>query len=81
MRIDEFQNCVRWDYTRIRHKGRAQHFDLKAVVTQLEVIDHNTVEIGIKADTKLTARPADILRSVFGFEEKVIQGAHIRKLK
>jgi radical SAM family uncharacterized protein/radical SAM-linked protein len=81
MRIDEFQNCVRWDYTRIRHKGRAQHFDLKAVVTQLEVIDQNTVEIGIKADTKPTARPADILRSVFGFEENVIQGAHIRKLK
>jgi radical SAM-linked protein len=81
MRIDEFKNCARWDYTRIRHKGRAQHFDLKSVVTQLEAIDQNTVVIGIKADTKPTARPADILRSVLGLAEQSIQGANIRKLK
>ena len=50
MRIDEFQECTRWDYTRIRHKGRAQHFDLKSVVTQLDAIDQNTIKIGIPND-------------------------------
>lgn len=81
MRIDEFQSCGRWDYTRIRHKGRAQHFDLKSVVTKLDAVDQNTVEMGIKANTKPTARPADILRSVFGLAELSIKGARIRKLK
>jgi radical SAM-linked protein len=81
MRIDEFQQSDRWDYTRIRHKGRSQHFNLKAVVTQLDAIDQNIVDIGIKADTKCTARPADILRSVFGLAEPSIQGARIRKLE
>ncbi len=81
MRIDEFQESGQWDYTRIRHNGRAQHFDLKSVVTHLDPVDERTVEIGIRADTKPTARPADILRSVFGFAETFIQGARIRKLK
>lgn len=81
MRIDEFQGCARWDYTRIRHNGRAQHFDLKSVVTRLDASDQNTVEIEIRADTKPTARPADILRSVFELAEPSIQGARVRKLK
>lgn len=81
MRIGEFKDSVRWDYTRIRYKGRAQHFDLKSVVTQLDTIDQSTIEIGIKADTKPTARPADILRSVFGLAEQAILGARVRKLK
>jgi radical SAM family uncharacterized protein/radical SAM-linked protein len=81
VRIDEFQDSARWDYTRIRHKGRAQHFDLKQVVTQLDIIDKKTIEIGIRADTKPIARPADILRSVFELAEPSIQGARIRKLK
>jgi radical SAM-linked protein len=81
VRIDKFQDSAQWDYTRIRHKGRAQHFDLKSVVTQLDIIDKNTVEIGIRADTKSIARPADILRSVFELAEPSIQGARIRKLK
>lgn len=80
-RIDEFKGCDRWDYTRIRYKGRTQQFDLKSVVTQLEAIDQNTIDIGIKADTKPTARPADILRSVLGLAETTIRGARIRKLK
>jgi radical SAM-linked protein len=80
-RIDAFQDCDRWDYTRIRHKGRAQHIDLKSVVAQLDAIDKNTIEIGINADIKPIARPADILRSVFGLAEQSIRGARIRKLK
>jgi hypothetical protein len=81
VRIDEFKDSDQWDYTRIRHKGRAQHFDLKSVVTQLDEIDKKTVEIGIRAEIKPIARPADILRSVFELVEPSIQGARIRKLK
>ncbi len=81
MRIDAFQASGKWPYTRIRHKGRAQHFDLKLVVAQLEPVDQHTIEIGIKADTKPIARPADVLRSVFGLAEPSIRGARILKLK
>jgi radical SAM family uncharacterized protein/radical SAM-linked protein len=83
MRIDKFRTCDRWDYTRVRHKGRPQHLDLKAVVMQLalDANDPSTIGISLRTDTKPIARPADILRSVFGLEESVIQGARIRKLK
>jgi radical SAM family uncharacterized protein/radical SAM-linked protein len=81
MRIDRFRESDRWDYTRIRHKGRAQHLDLKSAVAQLEAIDANTIGIDIRADTKPMARPADILRSVFEMAEPSIQRARIRKLK
>jgi radical SAM family uncharacterized protein/radical SAM-linked protein len=81
MPIDQFRRSDRWSYTRVRHKGRAQHFDLKSAVTQLDAIDRNTIEIGLRADTKPIARPADILRSVFELTEPTIQRARIRKLR
>ena len=79
--IDEFKNSKQWDYTRRRHKGRPQQFDLKTVVTTLLLINNKTLQVGIKSDAKLTARPADILRSVFQMTETVIQAARVRKLR
>ena len=81
LHIDEFQRSRQWDYTRIRHKGRSQPFNLKAVVTTMSLADHGTLELGIQSDTKPKARPADILRSVFRLSEEQIQATRIRKLK
>jgi radical SAM family uncharacterized protein/radical SAM-linked protein len=79
--IDEFINSKQWDYTRRRHKGRSQQIDLKTVVTTLLFVTNNTLQVGIKPDAKLTARPADILRSVFQLSETAIQAARVRKLR
>lgn len=78
--VDAFKRSERWDFTRIRHNGRVQHFDLKTAVVRLTILDEKTIDIAIRADCKPKARPADILQSVFKMETANIQGARVRKL-
>jgi radical SAM family uncharacterized protein/radical SAM-linked protein len=80
LRVDAFNNSGRWDYTRIRHNGRAQHLDLKTAVVRLTILDEKTIDLVIRADCKPKARPADILQSVFKLKTATIQGARVRKL-
>lgn len=80
LQIDAFNRSERWDYTRIRHSGRTQHFDLKTAVVRLTMLDETTIDIVIRDDCKPKARPADILQSVFKLKAALLQSARVRKL-
>ncbi|MGD9372229.1 MAG: TIGR03960 family B12-binding radical SAM protein [Desulfobacterales bacterium] len=67
--------------SRSNRKGKLKKIDLKAIVTDIELLDSKRLMITLKSDPGKTVRPAEVLRHIFKLKEDQIKGAKIVKQK
>lgn len=78
--IAKFHQSEEWQFDRTSHKGETRRFDLKDVVTGLERISTDIMEIRLRKTEGKTLRPDDVLKAVFKFSEESVRRARIVKL-
>ena len=67
--------------SRSNRKGKLKKIDLKAIVTDIELLDSKRLMITLTSDPEKTVRPAEVLRHIFKLKEDQIKGAKIVKQK
>ena len=90
VKIDEFQfdpdiiatfhQAAQWPFARTSHKGVCRTFNLKEVVTGLNRVAADSIEIRLKRTNGKTLRPHDLLKAVFSLSADQIRAARIVKL-
>lgn len=78
--LTAFWERDRWDYERIKPKGRRRTLDLRASIARLCSKDGKHIHLEIKEGVPHTIRPLDVLVGVFNLAEDVIHDARITKL-
>jgi radical SAM-linked protein len=77
--LDRFSNRREYAYIRQNRKGRQKSFDLKKVVSHIELKSRNSMQMLIREENGITLRPQEILRQIFGLSLDELKTATVIK--
>ncbi len=80
-KITAFHNAPEWTLIRETKKGLKKQINLKEIVRNLESSGPAKLEMCLNATQELSVRPADVIRSIFGFSDTTILRAEFIKEK
>jgi len=78
-RLNRFLYLPEYTYTRTNRKGKKRTFDLKKVVSQIELKDTKRLLLQVQKENETTLRPAEILMEIFSLSRKEVQLATVIK--
>jgi len=79
-RLAEFTRAPEWIFTKTGKKGRRKELDLKKMVENIVISSEKELSLRLNTNAGKTARPADVLGSIFGLDANSIRTARIVKL-
>jgi radical SAM family uncharacterized protein/radical SAM-linked protein len=77
-KLEAFLGCSTWVLERKNKKGRTSTVDLKAVVVDMYQMSSNTIRMTLDV-SGLQVRPTEVLKEVFGLDERTLKLASILK--
>ena len=77
--LSSFQHRSELIISRSNRKGKLKKMDLKAIVTDIELLDSKRLMLTLKSEPGKTVRPAEALQHIFKLKEDQIKRARIVK--
>jgi hypothetical protein len=74
-----FLEKTEWPFTRKNRKGRPKTIDLRRLVRNLKLLSPKKADMILELKTGNSARPTEVLGSVFGLSEEALKVAHVIK--
>jgi len=79
--VDDFMSLSEYKVEKTNFKGKTRTTDFRKVTQRIDFIDSSHLGMVLIKDEDRTIRPGEILTTILGVPEKVVQTANILKLK